>query len=52
MKEFGEMVGDEGDRLGCVAGREGFFVDDLRYGFVGEGREEEGVDELAEVVRE
>lgn len=50
--QFGEMVGDEADTFPCVPGRQGFFLDHLRYGFVGDPRGEEAVNELAELLRE
>ncbi|OLP65685.1 hypothetical protein BACPU_13030 [Bacillus pumilus] len=50
--QFGEMVGDEADTFPCVPGRQGFLLDHLRYGFVGDPRGEEAVNELAELLRE
>ncbi|PCK23306.1 hypothetical protein CEY02_01625 [Bacillus pumilus] len=50
--QFGEMVGDEADTFPCVPGRQGFFLDHLRYGFVGDPRGDEAVNELAELLRD
>ncbi|MGE6631956.1 YqcI/YcgG family protein [Bacillus sp. NPDC077027] len=51
FQQFGEIVGDEADTFPCVPGRQGFFLDHLRYGFVGDPRRQETVDEIAELLK-
>ncbi|KGP73345.1 YqcI/YcgG family protein [Pontibacillus yanchengensis] len=50
FEDFATMIGDH--TYPCVPGRQGFMEDELRYGFLGDPRNEETYQQFANVVKE